>query len=70
MAERLGLDLTKFEADMDSAAADADLAAATGEANAAGVSSTPTLVIAGQAYVGVQPYPDVAAAIAAAGAAR
>lgn len=70
MAERLGLDLVKFGADMDSAAADADLSAGIGEASAAGVSSTPTLVIAGQAYVGVQPYSDIAAAIAAAGAAR
>jgi protein-disulfide isomerase len=66
MAEKLGLDLTTFEADMESAAADANLSTWIGEADAAGVSSTPTVVIAGQPFVGVQPYPDIAAAIAAA----
>jgi protein-disulfide isomerase len=66
MAERLGLDMSKFEADMDSAAASASLATSIGEAGAAGVSSTPTLVIGGELFVGVQPYPDIAAAVAAA----
>lgn len=66
MAERMGLDVATFEADMDSAEAAAAVSASDGAASAAGVRSTPTLVIAGQAFVGVQPYPDIAAAIAAA----
>jgi protein-disulfide isomerase len=70
MADKLGLDAAKFETDMDSAAADASLATSIGEADAAGVSSTPTLVIAGQSFVGVGTYPDIAAAIAAAAAAQ
>lgn len=66
MATELGLDVAKFEADMDSPAAAAALTASLAEADAAGVSSTPTVVIAGQAYTGVGTYPDLAAAIAAA----
>jgi protein-disulfide isomerase len=69
MAERLGLDVAKFQADMDSAEATASLSESEGAAVTAGVSSTPTLVIAGQSFVGVRPYPDIAAAIAAAAAA-
>lgn len=66
MATGLGLDVAKFQADMDSPAAAAALATSIGEANAAGVSSTPTVVIAGKALLGVGTYPELAAAIAAA----
>jgi protein-disulfide isomerase len=66
MAGGIGLDVARFEADMDSAGATSALSASIAEATAAGVSSTPTLIIAGTAYTGVQPYPDIAAAIAAA----
>jgi protein-disulfide isomerase len=66
MATELGLDVAKFEADMDSPAAAAALTASQAEADAAAVSSTPTVVIAGKAYTGVGTYPDLATAIAAA----
>ena len=66
MATELGLDVPKFEADMDSPAAAAALTASIGEADAAGVTSTPTLVIAGKPYTGVGTYPELAATIAAA----
>ena len=68
MARGIGLDAARFEADMDSAAAATALSASIAEAGAAGVSSTPTLVIAGQAYTGVQSYTDISVAIAAAAA--
>lgn len=64
MADRLGLDAARFAADMDSAAARAALDRSRDDAARAGVSSTPTLIIGGRALVGVQPYADVAAAIA------
>lgn len=66
MADRLGLDVARFAADMDSAAATASLDRSRADAARAGVTSTPTLIIDGRAFVGVQPYADVAAAIAAA----
>ncbi|HET9522310.1 MAG TPA: thioredoxin domain-containing protein [Candidatus Limnocylindrales bacterium] len=66
MATELGLDVAKFEADMDSPEAAAALTASIAEADEAGVSSTPTVVIGGQAYTGVGTYPDLAATIAAA----
>jgi protein-disulfide isomerase len=66
MATGLGLDVARFEADMSSAAADSALAESIANGDAAGVTSTPTLVIAGVAFPGVHPYPDIAAAIAAA----
>jgi protein-disulfide isomerase len=66
MAERLGLDGARFEADMDSAAAQATLDRSRADAARSGVTSTPTLIIEGRAFVGVQPYADIAAAIAAA----
>jgi protein-disulfide isomerase len=68
MADRLGLDTARFEADMDSAAAHAAIDASRADASRAGVTSTPTLIVDGQLLVGVQPYPDLAAAIAAAAA--
>lgn len=68
MAARLGLDTARFEADMDSAAARAALDASRAEASRAGVTSTPTLIISGQTFVGVKPYPELAAVLAAAGA--
>jgi protein-disulfide isomerase len=70
MGNGLGLDVARFEADMGSAGAQAALAASIAEADAARVSSTPTLVIAGEAHTGVVPYPEIAAAIAAAMAGR
>jgi protein-disulfide isomerase len=66
MAGGLGLDVARFEADMDSPGAASALAGSIGEADAAGVSSTPTLIIDGIAHSGVTPYPEIAAAIAAA----
>ena len=68
MADRLALDVARFEAAMDSAGANAAIAASRAAASAAGVTSTPTLVIDGQLLVGVQPYETLAAAIAAAAA--
>ena len=66
MADRLGLDVARFEMDMDSTAAHDAIDASRDAARRAGVTSTPTLVIDGRAFVGVGSYPDVAAAIAAA----
>lgn len=66
MAEALGFDVAKFEADMASNASQAAIDGSRSDAGRAGVTSTPTLVIGGQAFVGVQRYPDIAAAIAAA----
>lgn len=65
MADRLGLDVARFEADMDSTAAGAAIDRSRAAAALAGVTSTPTLVIEGRVFVGVHPYPDIAAAIAA-----
>jgi protein-disulfide isomerase len=66
MADRLGLDVARFEADMDSMAAQAAIDRSRADAGRAGVTSTPTLIVDGQAFVGAQPYADIAAAIAAA----
>ena len=66
MADQLGLDVPRFEADMESSAAQATIASSRADAGRAGVTSTPTLIIDGQAIVGVQPYSDIAAAISAA----
>jgi protein-disulfide isomerase len=66
MADRLGLDVARFEADMDSTAAGAAIDSSRADAGRAGVSSTPTLIIGGRAFVGLQPYPAIASAIAAA----
>lgn len=64
MADGLGLDVALFTTDMDSSAAMAAIDASRAAANRAGVTSTPTLIVDGQAFVGVQTYPDLAAAIA------
>ncbi|MEO8572003.1 MAG: thioredoxin domain-containing protein [Chloroflexota bacterium] len=66
MAGNLGFDTARFAADMDSPAAAADLDASIAASRTAGVSSTPTLVINGQAYKGVGTYADLSAVIAAA----
>ena len=66
MAHRLGLDEARFQADMDSAAAAAAIEASRAAARGAGITSTPTLIVGGEVLVGVQPYPELAAAIAAA----
>ncbi len=66
IADRLGFDNARFAADMDSPAAVASLDASIAESRAAGITSTPTIVINGQALVGVGTYPDLAATIAAA----
>jgi protein-disulfide isomerase len=66
MADRLGLDVARFETDMDSSAARAAIDASRADASRAGVSSTPTLIIGGQALVGVRSYAELAAAISAA----
>jgi protein-disulfide isomerase len=66
MADRLGLDRVRFEADLDSAGAGAAIDGSRSDATQAGVTSTPTLLVDGQALVGLHPYTDLAAAIAAA----
>lgn len=66
MAGNLDFDTARFAADMDSPAAIADLDASIATSRTAGVSSTPTLVINGQAYQGVGTYTDLSAVIAAA----
>lgn len=66
MADRLRLDVARFETDMDSSAARAAIDGSRSEAGRAGVTSTPTLVIDGHPLVGVGSYADLAAAIAAA----
>jgi protein-disulfide isomerase len=66
MAEGLGVDVERFAADMASSAAQASIAQSRADAAKAGVTSTPTLIIAGRAFVGLQPYPDIAAAISSA----
>jgi len=68
MATGLGLDLPRFEADWTSAAARSSLDMSRADALAAGVSSTPTLMLKGQLLVGVQPYAQLAAQISAAAA--
>ena len=64
MADVLGLDTVRFAADLDSPAADAFVANGIADAARAGVTSTPTLMIDGQALTGAG-YAEVAAAIAA-----
>jgi protein-disulfide isomerase len=68
MADQLGLDSSTFQQDMTSSAALAAIDASRRDAGAAGVSSTPTLIIGGQKLVAAQAYADVAAAISAASA--
>jgi protein-disulfide isomerase len=68
MADRLGLDVVRFETDMTSAAAQAAIDRSGSEARHAGVTGTPTLIVGGQTFVGARPYADIAAAISAAAA--
>jgi protein-disulfide isomerase len=68
MAQTLGLDMARFDADRASDAARASIAASQSAAVAAGVTSTPTLVLDGQLLVGVQPYAQLTALIGAAAA--
>jgi protein-disulfide isomerase len=51
---------------MDSGSARAAIEESRADAGRAGISSTPTLVIDGQAFAGVLPYTEIADAIAAA----
>jgi protein-disulfide isomerase len=66
MADQLGLDMPRFAADMDSTAALAYVEAARIDAGRSGVSSTPTLLINGQAVSGTQAYATLSAAVSAA----
>lgn len=67
MADALGLDPARFAADLDSADATRWVADGAAAAAAAGVSSTPTVIIDGIPFTGAT-YPDLSAAIAAAAA--
>jgi protein-disulfide isomerase len=62
-ASRLGLDMPRFTADLDSdrfsKAIDRDMA----EGNTAGVNGTPTFFVNGRRLVGAQPYEVIAAAV-------
>jgi predicted DsbA family dithiol-disulfide isomerase len=68
MADQLGLDVARFEADMDSPAALAAIGDSRAEAGRLGVTSTPTLIVGDRMLLGVRTYPDLASAIAAAAA--
>jgi protein-disulfide isomerase len=68
MADRLDLDVARFQKDMDSPAALASIEASRAEAGRMGVTSTPTVIIEGQQLVGLRSYADLAAAIATAAA--
>jgi protein-disulfide isomerase len=65
MADVIGLDPARFAADLDSAAAATAVSDGLAAAAAAGVSSTPTLVVNGTPLTGAA-YPDLAAVVAAA----
>jgi protein-disulfide isomerase len=66
MAGLLGLDLARFESDIESTAAADALAASEAGAVALGVTSTPTIVIGSDRLVGVGSYEELSAMIAAA----
>ena len=65
MAVAIGLDATKFAADIDSPAATAWVTEGAAAARAANIDSTPTVVVNGTAFKGAG-YADLSAAIAAA----
>lgn len=65
MADTLGLDRARFVADLDSPDAERAVGADAAAARAAGVNSTPTLVINGTRFLGAT-YPELALAIAGA----
>ena len=66
MAQALNLNLTQFDADFASPAAQSFVLAGASEAGAAGVTGTPTLIIAGKPYAGLTGYATLKAAIDAA----
>ena len=68
MAAGLNLDLVRYDADFASSAAAAWVSAGEADAAGAGVTGTPTMIIAGQSYSGVGSYAALAAVIAAAAA--
>lgn len=64
MATALGLDLVRFKQDMASSGAADSLTASQDAARGLGITSTPTIALNGVVLSsGVQPYPDLAAAI-------
>jgi protein-disulfide isomerase len=65
MAESVGLDMTRFAADFDSAAATKAVTDGVSDAAKAGVNSTPTLFVNGAPFTGAG-YADLATTIAAA----
>ena len=65
MAAAVGLDATKFAADIDSAAATAWVTEGAAAARAASIESTPTMIVNGTPFSG-SGYADLSAAIAAA----
>jgi protein-disulfide isomerase len=65
-AEALGLDLRRFERDMDSAPVERTIKADTDEGQKLGVSGTPTFLINGRTYVGARTFPQLQALIATA----
>lgn len=68
MAQALGLDMARFDADRASDAARASIDASRSQARAAGVTSTPTLILDGELVEGVKPYAQLTALISAAAA--
>jgi protein-disulfide isomerase len=66
IAQGLGLDLTRYDADFASSAAADFVSASEADSHTQGITGTPTLVIAGVQYQGVSAYSDLQAAIDAA----
>jgi len=66
LAQNLGLDMTRYDADFASAAAQDFVSAGETDSHAHNITGTPTLIIAGVQYPGVGSYADLAAAIGAA----
>jgi len=66
MAQALNLNLTQFDADFASPAAQSFVLAGASDAGAAGVTGTPTLIIAGKPYAGLTDYTTLKAVIDAA----
>lgn len=63
VAANLGLDMTAFESCLDSFSAEGEVGSRTDAARAAGITSTPTFIVNGQAIVGLVGYEDLAGAI-------
>jgi protein-disulfide isomerase len=66
MAQALNLNMTQFDADFASSAASSFVLEGASEAGAAGITGTPTLIIAGVPYTGLTDYTTLKAAIDAA----